>query len=79
MIVPTRQHRVRSRALRPRSGRDAKRSTLEQPAPVAPQLRERNAGGPEDRALYRCACGCLFEASVSATVGCPDCGDAQAW
>jgi hypothetical protein len=48
----------------------------EQPAP---QARERAAGGPEDRAAYRCACGFVFEAPVSTTVGCPHCGGTQAW
>lgn len=45
----------------------------------APQARERRAGGPEDRALYHCHCGFVFEAPVSTTVGCPHCGSAQAW
>ncbi|HEX7292872.1 MAG TPA: hypothetical protein VF250_17250 [Conexibacter sp.] len=44
-----------------------------------PQARERAAGGPEDRAAYRCTCGCVFEAPVSTTVGCPHCGGTQAW
>lgn len=39
----------------------------------------RRAGGPEDRALYRCGCGLSFTADVSATVGCPRCGTCQAW
>jgi hypothetical protein len=42
-------------------------------------VRARRAGGPEDRALYRCHCGVAFEADVSASVGCPDCGEHQAW
>jgi hypothetical protein len=48
-------------------------------APPAPQARERAAGGPEDRAAYSCSCGHVFEAPVSTTVGCPHCGDTQAW
>lgn len=47
--------------------------------PPASATRERDAGGPEDRALYHCHCGYVFEASVSTTVGCPHCGGAQAW
>jgi len=47
--------------------------------PQPPQPRERDAGGPEDRASYRCTCGYVFEATVSTTVGCPHCGSAQAW
>jgi hypothetical protein len=39
----------------------------------------RRAGGPEDRALYACACGHAFTAAVSTSVGCPRCGTAQAW
>jgi hypothetical protein len=39
----------------------------------------RRAGGPEDRALYACACGHAFKAPVSTSVGCPRCGASQAW
>lgn len=83
MTVRTRPHRSKTR---PRIGRRAKRAAATpDAAPVAPspqpipQARERAAGGPEDRACYRCSCGYVFEASVSTTVGCPHCGDAQAW
>ena len=79
LTVLTRPHRRRTR---PRLGRRAV------PDPqVAPQgsaqptvdARERASGGPEDRAAYSCACGCVFEAAVSTTVGCPHCGGTQAW
>ncbi|HEX5147366.1 MAG TPA: hypothetical protein VFV85_10095 [Conexibacter sp.] len=79
MTVRTRPHRPKSR---PRIALLATRrapnrvAEAEQPPTEA---RERAAGGPEDRASYRCACGCVFEASVSTTVGCPHCGDTQAW
>ena len=39
----------------------------------------RRAGGPQDRALYNCACGYVFTAAVSTSVGCPHCGTSQAW
>jgi hypothetical protein len=43
----------------------------------APRMR---LGGPtQDLALYTCQCGLVFEASVSTSVGCPHCGDTQAW
>jgi hypothetical protein len=83
MNVRTRPNRSRSR---PRIGLRARRAgatavepASNPPAQAAPQARERAAGGPEDRASYRCPCGCVFEASVSTTVGCPHCGSAQAW
>jgi rubrerythrin len=82
MTVHTRQHRLRTPVLRSRLARAAQRSTAAASEPEAPapqQARERSAGGPEDRALYRCQCGYMFEASVSTSVGCPHCGDAQAW
>lgn len=41
--------------------------------------RVRAAGGPADNAFYTCACGCVFDAPVSATVLCPYCGGDQAW
>jgi hypothetical protein len=39
----------------------------------------RRAGGPQDQALYMCACGYSFTALVSTSVGCPHCGAGQAW
>ena len=41
--------------------------------------RERAAGGPQDRALYRCGCGYAFLASVEAGVHCPHCSSEQSW
>jgi hypothetical protein len=73
---------------RPRLGRRTVRRAAAGDADVAPpqpqpqpspQARERAAGGPEDRAAYRCSCGYVFEAPVSTTVGCPHCGGTQAW
>jgi hypothetical protein len=32
-----------------------------------------------DTAVYSCGCGFVFEADVSTSVGCPHCGDQQAW
>ena len=55
---------------------------------VAPQRRRvtslagdraRRSGGPQDRALYSCSCGYAFKAKVTTTVGCPQCGQTQAW
>jgi hypothetical protein len=33
----------------------------------------------EDRALYTCSAGHSFQADVSTSVTCPDCGEPQAW
>jgi predicted Zn-ribbon and HTH transcriptional regulator len=41
--------------------------------------RAKRSGGPEDRALYSCSCGYAFKAKVTTTVGCPQCGQTQAW
>ncbi len=41
--------------------------------------RERAAGGPQDRALYRCSCGYAFLATVEAGVHCPQCSAEQSW
>jgi hypothetical protein len=83
MTVRTRPHRLTTR---PRIGRRAARREtsvelgLSQPVQQpAPQARERAAGGPQDLAAYCCSCGYVFEAAVSTTVGCPHCGDTQAW
>ena len=50
------------------------------PEPVHPaERRMRDSGGPDDRAVYTCLCGYLFEAAVTASVTCPHCGVGQAW
>lgn len=83
MTVKTRHTRTTPR---PRIGRGLKRPTRKAaetaPARVATEpveARERFAGGPEDRALYHCHCGFVFEDAVTTSVGCPHCGSAQAW
>jgi hypothetical protein len=79
MQVATMTARLRTRATRPSA--PARRTHRPEPTPVAPAEveRHRQAGGPEDQALYRCACGYSFKAEVSSSVGCPRCGSAQAW
>jgi len=47
--------------------------------PTAPRSRQRHGGPSEDRAVYSCQCGFVFEEQVSTTVGCPHCGHTQAW
>ena len=49
----------------------------DRPAPA----RERNqrANISQDAALYSCSCGYVFKAAVTTSVGCPHCGDGQAW
>ena len=41
--------------------------------------RVREAGGPQDLAFYRCACGYAFADDVSTSVACPKCGTGQSW
>jgi rubrerythrin len=41
--------------------------------------RRRELGPLHDQAEYTCQCGFVFQASVSTSVGCPHCGDIQAW
>jgi hypothetical protein len=42
--------------------------------------RRREAGGAsEDKAIYMCQCGFVFQALVSTSVDCPHCGGSQAW
>lgn len=52
-------------------------------APLTPEAAEtrdaRRGGGPQDRALYSCACGYAFKATVTTSVDCPHCGVEQAW
>jgi hypothetical protein len=49
------------------------------PASKAAAKRRREAGAPQDQAVYSCGCGFVFEAHVSTSVGCPHCGGTQAW
>jgi len=78
MDVATMTTRIRSRTHR--TGAPARRSAHVEPRTVDPEVeRHQSAGGPEDRAYYRCACGLGFHAEVSSPVGCPRCGSAQAW
>lgn len=70
--VPARTH----------SGRADLRARTQPPGPAgsgSDELRARSSGGPEDKALYSCECGCAFQAPVSASVRCPRCGGDQAW
>jgi hypothetical protein len=48
---------------------------------AAAPARERNkrANVSQDAATYSCACGYIFKAAVTTSVGCPHCGTDQAW
>jgi len=46
---------------------------------LADERRARESGGPDDRAMYTCSCGYVFEADVTTSVMCPHCGAGQAW
>jgi hypothetical protein len=51
-----------------------------QPAPEPPETRDaRRGGGPQDEALYSCACGFVFRTAVTTAISCPHCGTEQAW
>jgi hypothetical protein len=45
--------------------------------PTVPGRRREPA--TEDEAMYSCGCGFIFQAAVSTSVGCPHCGNSQAW
>jgi predicted RNA-binding Zn-ribbon protein involved in translation (DUF1610 family) len=45
----------------------------------AVKRRRREAGAPQDAAMYTCECGFVFKALVSTSVDCPHCGGTQAW
>jgi hypothetical protein len=46
---------------------------------LSAERRLRASGGPDDFANYTCGCGYAFEARVSTSVRCPNCGAGQAW
>jgi hypothetical protein len=47
--------------------------------PASGEERTRAAGGPQDSALYACACGYAFAGDVHTHVACPKCGGEQVW
>jgi hypothetical protein len=44
-----------------------------------PPPRHRHGDPTQDRAVYSCSCGYVFDAAVSTSVDCPHCGHTQAW
>ena len=71
MTMPRIGHRARVR--------QNERRRREHRPDTSDQRRERTAPGPEDRALFSCRCGMVFQAQVVASVRCPHCGEPQAW
>jgi hypothetical protein len=43
------------------------------------QVRARRTPASQDRALYSCHCGFAWTGEVTASPGCPHCGEQQAW
>lgn len=75
----TRRLRVVPVADPPAARRPATARADREDAPLAATQRQREGGGPDDRAQYACGCGYVFEAPVSTSVTCPNCGADQAW
>jgi len=73
--LPTRRSKTAKASKPGKTGKPATPPRAEAPATAS----ARRAGGPQDRALYSCGCGYAFKATVSTSVGCPNCGTAQAW
>jgi hypothetical protein len=78
------ESRRRSGALRRPHAPSRDEPAAAAPSPIVPdnladERRAREAGGPEDRAMYTCSCGYVFQAKVSTSVACPHCGTGQAW
>jgi hypothetical protein len=71
----TQLRRIANRSRPPRRGH----VTPASPAPTAPEELVREAGGPEDTETHACGCGYVFQAAVSTSVACPNCGAGQAW
>lgn len=51
----------------------------EHPTITIHDRRRRDFDRVQDTALYKCGCGMSFDAPVTASVGCPHCGERQAW
>jgi hypothetical protein len=84
MQMRVRSNRNQSES-RPRGGLLRRPHVSPAPAPPEPdadltdERRMRESGGPDDRAMYTCSCGYVFEADVTTSVTCPHCGTGQAW
>jgi hypothetical protein len=64
----------------PSAGRGAMRRGHRAPPPGRPRPKPKVLeSGVDDRALYGCTCGLVFDAAVSTSVECPRCGEPQAW
>ncbi len=60
----------------------ARRAPEPRPRPVTlsvSQVRARRTPASQDRALYSCHCGFAWTGEVTASPGCPHCGEQQAW
>ncbi|WP_028063627.1 hypothetical protein [Solirubrobacter soli] len=63
----------------PRTRRPAILARRARYAAVGTRERNQRANVSQDAALYSCACGYVFKAAVTTSVGCPHCGTHQAW
>ena len=71
--------RVRNRRARPAEEPSPPAAAAPAPIDHFDERRARESGGPIDRAEYACQCGYVFNANVSTSVSCPNCGADQAW
>lgn len=75
-----RQYADPRRARRDSDSASARGSVSAVPSvPAVPSERRRGPAPLQDRALYTCGCGFVFDAAVTTSVSCPHCGDLQAW
>jgi len=81
MPLTTRLPKKRRSSRRARHSQTVQEPRVPKRSPAEPESRSsaRRGGGPEDSALYSCACGFAFKAAVTTSVGCPHCGAHQAW
>jgi hypothetical protein len=79
MNVLVRPKRNEARIARRRSAPGARNRQVAGANTVTTPHRRQELGPQQDKALYSCICGFVFEATVSTSVGCPHCGGTQAW
>jgi hypothetical protein len=80
-LVSRRPHVIGRPVAEPPGGSEDAAAQATAPADpnLAAERRHRASVAPEDQALYSCSCGYQFQASVSTSVACPQCGTTQAW
>ena len=79
MLVSTKRRQAKSAQRRSRDGEHGRDVPMSPRGSTEGSVRHRAGPPPEDKALYTCSCGFVFDAPVTTSVQCVHCGQTQAW